>query len=148
MCNKLQYLVNETHKDDFNVNFLISSLNLSTMSNIIKIFFLKSKNSIKNKTIEIEHTFLKKNVYEIYRTILKCSNCDGKFYNDKIYLQCQDCQINVHKKCAKLIGKNCKMTGDVESDREPDGELDLENQTNMDTDELSTDNYQENKYGR
>jgi hypothetical protein len=40
------------------------------------------------------------------------------------------------------------MIGDVESDREPDGELDLENQTNMDTDELSTDNYQENKYGR
>ncbi len=66
------------------------------------------KNSIKN--IEIEHTFVKKNIFSIYRSILKCDHCSDKFYNDKIYLQCQDCQINLHKKCTKTVPKNCKKT--------------------------------------
>lgn len=67
-----------------------------------------SSTSKVNKPLEIEHSFFKKNVFNIYRSILKCEHCSDKFYNDKIYLQCRDCQINVHKKCSKLAAMNCK----------------------------------------
>ncbi len=74
---------------------------------------LTSKNTAKH--IEIDHTFVKKNIFNIYRSILKCEYCSDKFYNEKVYLQCIDCQINVHKKCSKIVAKNCKKASNFSS---------------------------------
>lgn len=62
---------------------------------------------MKNKSKKIEHKFLRKDIYSIYRSILKCEHCKGKFYSDKVYMQCQECQLNFHKSCAKTVLKNC-----------------------------------------
>jgi hypothetical protein len=70
---------------------------------IIYVFNFKNK-------FEVEHTFQKKRVYNIYRSILKCDQCNQKFLNDDSYSECKDCQIKVHKDCEKQAKKNCKAS--------------------------------------
>lgn len=69
------------------------------------------------KQIEIEHSFLEKKIYSIFRSSLICDYCHDKFYNrDKVYYSCKDCRMNVHYKCKKLAKKNCKPLHNQDDD--------------------------------
>ena len=82
--------------------------------------------------IELEHCFMKKNNEKKSHT---CKTCNEKI-KDKIYFICQDCQINVHDKCAALTEKNCcpKSTNDEASSTVDD--LDSPTKTNNNTSTL------------
>ena len=71
-----------------------------------------------NLTIEIEHTFFKKEMFDANRPSIKCEICQHKLAgnSEKVYWQCRDCTQNVHAKCLKYVKKNCKPIGVNEDD--------------------------------
>jgi hypothetical protein len=77
--------------------------NKLSIHSIISEFPMLNQNE--NAKIEIEHCFMKK-TYSTQKKSYLCASCHDKI-KDKIYLNCQDCNINVHDKCASAAEKNC-----------------------------------------
>ena len=86
-------------------------LNIAIKGNSSKSANFLSPNMESNIKFEIEHTLIKKQMFNHKRLNMKCDICQHKFTNDKVYWQCKDCNQNVHQKCLKLVKKNCRPIG-------------------------------------
>jgi len=57
--------------------------------------------------VDTDHTFEKKEVEDIILSSIKCAVCLSKVMEDK-YVNCTECNLNTHIKCAKLVKTECK----------------------------------------
>jgi hypothetical protein len=89
-----------------------------------------------NIKFDIEHTFIKKQMFNIKRSTTKCDICQQKFTNDRVYLQCKDCNISIHEICFKSALKNCKPVSVNEDDNQNQIE-DFDEQMNIDSNDVS-----------
>jgi hypothetical protein len=116
-----------------------SSFNFNLI-NFIKVFKKKQNFSFfgikasanSNKNVMSEHKFVIKEIYEMYRPILKCDVCLLQFENEKSYASCTQCRLNVHLKCRYHVKNNCKPIenfDDCFSD-DPNSSIDLNNNRN------------------
>lgn len=119
---------------NYQLNIAIKSN--SSNKNAANFFASNIENNLK---IEIEHTFIKKQMFNINRSSSKCDICQHKFTNDKVYWQCKDCNQNCHQKCLKLVKKNCRPISITDEDNQSQIEEDFPNDDAMHIDSIECD---------